>query len=247
MLVKRAEQAGYKAIALTVDTPINSPIERSIRHGSERPRGFNPGNFVGEEAGLGLVADTLEALYHQRPWNVPLTWGELGLAAAANLPAHRAEGHPAPPRTPIKRWNMASKGSGSPTTGLGSWTAPCPPLRCCPKSSRRLRAGRKSTWTPASRRGQRRNQGPVPGRAGGAGGPPPVLGPGLERGRRGAADAGNPPPRGGPGAGTLRAYVGAYPEPGRGKRARSNVEKLTSAGCCQGNHKGCPYKCLLLA
>ena len=45
MLVKRAEQAGYKAIALTVDTPINSPIERSIRHGSERPRGFNPANL----------------------------------------------------------------------------------------------------------------------------------------------------------------------------------------------------------
>ena len=87
MLVKRAEQAGYKAIALTVDTPINSPIERSIRHGSERPRGFNPGNFVGEEAGLGLVADTLEALYHQRPWNVPLTWGELGwLRQQTSLP-----------------------------------------------------------------------------------------------------------------------------------------------------------------
>ena len=81
MLVKRAERAGYKAIALTIDTPINSPIERSIRHGSERPRGFNPGNFVGEEAGLGLVPDTLEALYYQRPWNVPLTWAELGVAA----------------------------------------------------------------------------------------------------------------------------------------------------------------------
>ena len=87
MLVKRAEKAGYKAIALTVDTPINSPIERSIRHGSERPRGFNPGNFVGEEAGLGLVPDTLEALYYQRPWNVPLTWAELAwLRQQTSLP-----------------------------------------------------------------------------------------------------------------------------------------------------------------
>ena len=87
MLVKRAERAGYKAIALTIDTPINSPIERSIRHGSERPRGFNPGNFVGEDAGLGLVPDTLEAMYYQRPWNVPLTWGELGwLRQQTSLP-----------------------------------------------------------------------------------------------------------------------------------------------------------------
>ena len=87
MLVKRAERAGYKAIALTIDTPINSPIERSIRHGSERPRGFNPGNFVGEEAGLGLVPDTLEALYYQRPWNLPLTWAELGwLRQQTSLP-----------------------------------------------------------------------------------------------------------------------------------------------------------------
>ena len=87
MLVKRAEQAGYKAIAVTVDTPINSPIERSIRHGSERPRGFNPGNFVGEEAGLGLVADTLDALYYQAPFTIPLTWGELGwLRQQTSLP-----------------------------------------------------------------------------------------------------------------------------------------------------------------
>ena len=87
MLVKRAEQAGYKAIALTVDMPVNSPIERSIRHGSERPRGFNPGNFVGEAAGLGLVADTLDALYYQRPFTQPLTWGELDwLRQQTNLP-----------------------------------------------------------------------------------------------------------------------------------------------------------------
>ena len=51
MLVKRAEAAGYKAIALTVDTPINSPIERSIRHGSERPRGSTPATLSAKRPG----------------------------------------------------------------------------------------------------------------------------------------------------------------------------------------------------
>jgi isopentenyl diphosphate isomerase/L-lactate dehydrogenase-like FMN-dependent dehydrogenase len=87
MLVHRAEQAGYKAVCVTVDTPISSPIERSARHGSERPRGFNPGNFVGEEAGMGLLPDTLDALYWNAPPTIPLTWTELAwLRSVTSLP-----------------------------------------------------------------------------------------------------------------------------------------------------------------
>lgn len=87
MLVQRAEQARFKAICITVDTPISSPIERSVRHGSERPRGFNPGNFVGEEAGMGLAPDTLDALYWNAPPTIPMTWTELAwLRSVTSLP-----------------------------------------------------------------------------------------------------------------------------------------------------------------
>lgn len=87
MLVQRAEQAGYKAVCITVDTPVSSPIERSMRHGAERPRGFNPGNFVGEEAGMGLLPDTLDALYWNAPPTIPLTWAELAwLRSVTSLP-----------------------------------------------------------------------------------------------------------------------------------------------------------------
>jgi 4-hydroxymandelate oxidase len=87
MLVRRAEEAGYKAIAITVDTPVSSPIERSARHGTERPIGFNRGNYIGEEAGFGLTKDTLDSLYFQTDPNIPLTWSELSwMRSITNLP-----------------------------------------------------------------------------------------------------------------------------------------------------------------
>ncbi len=87
MLVRRAEQAGYKAICLVADTPVPSPIERSIRHGSVRPGGFEPANFVGEEAGLGLVSGTLQALSWTSPPTIPLAWSDLKwLRSLTSLP-----------------------------------------------------------------------------------------------------------------------------------------------------------------
>ena len=47
MLVRRAEEAGFKAITLTVDTPTPSPKERDLRN--RYNRNFEQGNFPGRQ------------------------------------------------------------------------------------------------------------------------------------------------------------------------------------------------------
>ena len=53
MLVHRAEEAGFKAIVLTVDTPLPSPKERDLRNRFQRE--FDLGNFRGMEADRSTV------------------------------------------------------------------------------------------------------------------------------------------------------------------------------------------------
>lgn len=87
MLVKRADTAGYKAICVTVDVPVMSPIERSVRHGAVRPLGITQANFVGEIAGLGLDPDTFAALHFTAPDFLPFTWADFDwLRGLTNLP-----------------------------------------------------------------------------------------------------------------------------------------------------------------
>ena len=87
MLVRRAEQAGHVAICLTVDTPTSGPKERDIRNRYVRPRGLGLGNFVGEEAFLGLVSGTDEASDWDPHYVSPLTWSELKwLRSLTSLP-----------------------------------------------------------------------------------------------------------------------------------------------------------------
>jgi 4-hydroxymandelate oxidase len=75
MLVRRAEDAGYKAIALTVDTPLPAPKERDIRNRYENP--FPLGNFNLTTAAFPAMSGTDEAPNWQ-PARVPaLTWKEL--------------------------------------------------------------------------------------------------------------------------------------------------------------------------
>ena len=86
-LVRRAEEAGYAAICLTVDTPLPAPKERDIRNRYRRPWGLELANFVGEEAGLGLVSGSDEARGWEQPDFPALTWSELDwLRSLTSLP-----------------------------------------------------------------------------------------------------------------------------------------------------------------
>lgn len=85
MLVRRAEEAGFKAIVLTVDTPMPSPKERDLRNQFNRI--LELGNFHG----LGLSQNVISGTDETPGWDVsqavPLTWKELGwLRSLTSLP-----------------------------------------------------------------------------------------------------------------------------------------------------------------
>ena len=75
MLVHRAEEAGFKAIVLTVDTPVPSPKERDLRNNTTR--GHELGNF----RGTGRASNEISGTDETPGWDVsraaPLTWKEL--------------------------------------------------------------------------------------------------------------------------------------------------------------------------
>jgi 4-hydroxymandelate oxidase len=85
MLVQRAEQAGYKAIVLTVDTPLPAPKERDLRNCYENP--FPLANFRAMPEDLPALRGTDEA-HNWQPARVPaLTWNELDwLRSLTTLP-----------------------------------------------------------------------------------------------------------------------------------------------------------------
>jgi isopentenyl diphosphate isomerase/L-lactate dehydrogenase-like FMN-dependent dehydrogenase len=47
-LIKRAEKAGYKALAITVDTPVLGRREQDIRNQFKLPEHLTMGNFASE-------------------------------------------------------------------------------------------------------------------------------------------------------------------------------------------------------
>ena len=75
MLVHRAEEAGFRAICLTVDTPAPSPKERDLRNAYVR--GHELGNF----RGLGRAESDISGTDETQGWDVaraaPITWREL--------------------------------------------------------------------------------------------------------------------------------------------------------------------------
>jgi 4-hydroxymandelate oxidase len=75
MLVHRAEEAGFRAIVLTVDTPVPSPKERDIRNRYTRP--FDLGNFRAQRERLSEVSGTDESPQWERASVPPLSWKEL--------------------------------------------------------------------------------------------------------------------------------------------------------------------------
>jgi 4-hydroxymandelate oxidase len=75
MLVHRAEEAGFKAIVLTVDTPVPSPKERDVRNHYENP--YPLGNFRANAEHLEAMSGTDEAPNWRPAPTSPLTWKEL--------------------------------------------------------------------------------------------------------------------------------------------------------------------------
>ena len=75
MLVHRAEEAGFKAIVLTIDTPVPSPKERDLRNQFERT--LELGNF----RDLGLSRSEISGTDDTPGWDVsradPITWNDL--------------------------------------------------------------------------------------------------------------------------------------------------------------------------
>jgi isopentenyl diphosphate isomerase/L-lactate dehydrogenase-like FMN-dependent dehydrogenase len=75
MLVRRAEAAGYKAICLTVDTPVPSPKERDLRNRFQRT--LELGNFRDLNRPRSEISGTDETPGWEVSRVAPLTWREL--------------------------------------------------------------------------------------------------------------------------------------------------------------------------
>ncbi len=75
MLVHRAEEAGFKAICMTVDTPVASPKEKDLRNQYERR--LELGNFRGMERERSEISGTDDTPSWAVSRATPLTWKEL--------------------------------------------------------------------------------------------------------------------------------------------------------------------------
>ena len=85
MLVHRAEEAGFKAIVLTVDTPTASPKERDLRN--RTVNSYESGNFRGMDRPDNQLRGTDETPGWNVSRTIPLTWQELEwLRALTSLP-----------------------------------------------------------------------------------------------------------------------------------------------------------------
>ncbi|MBM3942381.1 MAG: alpha-hydroxy-acid oxidizing protein [SAR202 cluster bacterium] len=75
MLVRRAEEAGFKAVCLTVDSPVPVPQERSIRNRYDHP--FERANFRGMNVKTGATVSATGDPFAWRPDAARLTWEEI--------------------------------------------------------------------------------------------------------------------------------------------------------------------------
>ena len=75
MLVHRAEEAGFKAIVLTIDTPVASPKERDLRNRYKREHDL--GNFRGIDADRSVISGTDETEGWDVSYAPPITWRDL--------------------------------------------------------------------------------------------------------------------------------------------------------------------------
>ena len=88
LLVRRAEEAGYAAICLTVDIPVPGGLtERDLRNRLARPPGVEWANFTGEQARLAPVSEADEASNWGIPPFLPIAWSDLEwLRSLTSLP-----------------------------------------------------------------------------------------------------------------------------------------------------------------
>ena len=85
MLVHRAEEAGFKAIVLTVDVPAPSPKERDLHNQFDRL--LELGNFRGQNRTRNEISGTDETPGWEVSYTAPLTWKELEwLRSLTSLP-----------------------------------------------------------------------------------------------------------------------------------------------------------------
>ncbi len=75
MLVRRAEEAGFKAVCLTVDSPVPVPQERSIKNRYDHP--FERANFRGMNVRTGASVSATGDPFAWRPDAAKLTWQEV--------------------------------------------------------------------------------------------------------------------------------------------------------------------------
>lgn len=75
MLVHRAEEAGFKAICLTVDSPISVPQERSVKNRYDHP--FERANFRGMDVQTGASVSMTGEPFAWQPQVNTLTWKEV--------------------------------------------------------------------------------------------------------------------------------------------------------------------------
>jgi 4-hydroxymandelate oxidase len=75
MLVRRAEEAGFKAVCLTVDSPVPVPQERSVRNRYDHP--FERANFRGMDVQTGANVSQTGDPFAWRPNPTNLTWKEV--------------------------------------------------------------------------------------------------------------------------------------------------------------------------
>ena len=87
MLVRRAEEANYAAILVTVDAPLPSPKEIDVRNEFRRPSTSEMGNLRQESVASGLLPETDPTGFWQLPPKIPLTFGHLEwLRSLTSLP-----------------------------------------------------------------------------------------------------------------------------------------------------------------
>ena len=86
-LVARAEAAGYRAIVLTVDTPMLGYRERDARNGFRLPEGLGIANFAGLERSRNWDAGSSFFAYVHALFDASLTWDTLAwLRSVTKLP-----------------------------------------------------------------------------------------------------------------------------------------------------------------
>ncbi|ETV86223.1 hypothetical protein, variant [Aphanomyces astaci] len=85
-LVERAERAGFKALVLTVDTPILGNRQADLRNGFKLPSHLHLGNFAGGRHATGINEAGLSA-YATELFDTNLTWQDVAwLKSISSLP-----------------------------------------------------------------------------------------------------------------------------------------------------------------